>query len=231
MVIKKGDFVEVEYTGTVKENGLVFDTTDEKLAKETGLYNEKTEYGPVIVCVGEQQLIQGLDDQVVGKEIGQEYVIELAPEQGFGKKDAKLIKMVPFRLFKKQGIMPEPGLQVNVDGLIGIIRTANGGRCLVDFNHPLSGKDIVYKIKLNKLVTDDSKNIQSYIKLSLNLSNDVEVKEGKAVVKTKKEIPKQLQEQLESQLKDLIRDVKEYVFVVEKDEKKHVSVDKKPQEN
>ena len=28
----------------------------------------------------------------------------------------------------------------------------SGGRCLVDFNHPLSGKDLVYDVRINKIV-------------------------------------------------------------------------------
>ena len=33
MTIKKGDFIEVEYTGKIIDDGIVFDTTDEKVAK------------------------------------------------------------------------------------------------------------------------------------------------------------------------------------------------------
>ena len=70
------------------------------------------------------------------------------------KNDA-LGNSLPFNAFKKQGIMPEPGMQVNVDNMTGIIKTAAGGRCLVDFNHPLSGKDLVYTIKVNKIIEDE----------------------------------------------------------------------------
>ncbi|EFK97351.1 peptidylprolyl isomerase FKBP-type, partial [sediment metagenome] len=48
----------------------------------------------------------------------------------------------------KDSIRPMPGLPVNIDGMYGIIRTVAGGRVIVDFNHPLSGKEIVYNSKL-----------------------------------------------------------------------------------
>ena len=37
MTIKKQDFVEIEYTGSLKDGDLIFDTTDEKIAKDNGL--------------------------------------------------------------------------------------------------------------------------------------------------------------------------------------------------
>ena len=76
MAIKKGDFIEIEYTGRLKEEGFVFDTTDEKIAKEHDLYNSKAAYGPLTICVGEHHVIHGLDEALIGKEKGSyEFII------------------------------------------------------------------------------------------------------------------------------------------------------------
>ncbi|MDP6703912.1 MAG: peptidylprolyl isomerase, partial [archaeon] len=40
--ISKGDFIKVDYTGSEKEGGRVFDTTDEALAKKENIYNENS---------------------------------------------------------------------------------------------------------------------------------------------------------------------------------------------
>jgi FKBP-type peptidyl-prolyl cis-trans isomerase 2 len=216
--IKKGDFVEVEYTGKTKEDNIIFDTTYEKTAKENNIHSQGMEYGPVAVCVGEGQILKGLDEEMEGKETGKEYTIELSPEKAFGKKDVKLIKMIPISAFKKQNIEPQPGLQVNIDGVLGLIRRVGGGRCLVDFNHPLSGKSVVYSLKINKIVSDDKEKIKSYLKLALNLKSDVEIKENTAEVKLKKEIPKEIQENISKKLAELVTSVKKINFV--KDEKK-----------
>ena len=45
--------------------------------------------------------------------------------------------------FKKENITTQPGLQITVDEAVGMVKTVSGGRVIVDFNHPLSGKDIV----------------------------------------------------------------------------------------
>ena len=153
-IIKEHDFVEIEYTGRIKEDGAVFDTTEENVAKENGLYDKKGNYSPIVICVGKNKILKALEEQIIGKETGNKYTFEIKRENAFGKKDAKLIRLIPTNKFRQQNIQPLPGLQLNIDGVFGVIKTVSGGRCLVDFNHPLAGKDIVYTVNLNKVVKD-----------------------------------------------------------------------------
>ena len=37
MTIKKNDFVEIDFTGKLQDDNLIFDTTDINIAKEHGL--------------------------------------------------------------------------------------------------------------------------------------------------------------------------------------------------
>ena len=46
--VKKGDFIEVEYTGKVSESGDIFDTTSEETAKKAGIPGDR-KYEPVVV--------------------------------------------------------------------------------------------------------------------------------------------------------------------------------------
>ncbi|MBD3248803.1 hypothetical protein GF336_02045 [Candidatus Woesearchaeota archaeon] len=219
--MKKKDFVELEYTGRIKDNDLVFDTTDEKLAKETGLHQEGMEYGPVTVCIGEGQILPGLEEELIGKETGKKYTVEIPPEKAFGKKDAKLIRMIPMSAFRKQQIMPEIGMQVNIDGSIGIIKTASGGRCLVDFNHPLASKELVYDVKVGNIVTDDKKKLESYLKLAFGLKDvKVEMQDKKAKINIKREAPEGLEEQLNKKIKEVIPGIENVELVLEKKEDK-----------
>ena len=225
MTIKKHDFIEVEYTGTVKEDNFVFDTTSEKVAKEKGIHNPHAQYGPSVVCVGEHQLLKGLDEGIIGKEVGKEYKIDLAPEQAFGKKSAQLLKLVPISAFKKGNTRPEVGLQIDVDGNIGIIKTVSGGRVMVDFNHPLSSKELTYTIKINRIITDDAEKIKSMISLTLNLKKDkinVSIVSGKAMVKMLK-LPEVFQKEFEKKIKEIVPTIKELVFTENKEEKQPTS--------
>src|SRR3989344_6396188 len=141
--IQLHDFVEIEYTGKLTD-GTVFDTTSEKVAKEHHLHNPKHQYKTAVVCVGERQLLPGLDVQLVDKELGKEYTLTLQPETAFGKRDIKQVKIIPMNMFRQHNVQPHPGLQVDVDGEMGLVTKVSGGRVIVNFNHPLAGKEVTY---------------------------------------------------------------------------------------
>ncbi len=232
--MKKGDFVELEYTGKIKDMNFVFDTTSEKEAKENNIHDARASYGPVIICIGQKHVIHGLDEQLEGKELGKKYHIELKPEQGFGKKDAKLIQLIATNKFIKQNINPMPGLQVNIDGLMGIIRTVSGGRTLVDFNHPLAGKELVYDFKINKIIKDDEEKLKALLKLQLNLKDiKAKIKEGNATVSLniKQELPKPIEEKLTKNIKELIPLIKKIKFKAIQTKTKENKLPEKPKEN
>ena len=109
--IKKQDFIEIEYTGKLKEEDFIFDTTDEKLAKENEVFDPNHQYGPVKIMVGGTQVLPGLDRFFEGKEPGT-FKVNIEPQEGFGKKSSKLLKLMPKSIFTKQNINPMPGLQL-----------------------------------------------------------------------------------------------------------------------
>ncbi len=225
MAIKKHDFVELEYVGKLKDSGDVFDTTDEKVAKKADIFNEKAEYKPIVICIGEKHIIQGIDDFLEGKELG-EYKLEVKPEQAFGKKDAKLMRLIPISKFKEQNIQPIPGLRLNIDGYVGTVRNVSGGRTIVDFNHPLAGRELVYEIKANKIITDKKIQIESLLKVLLGLKGEVEVKDNKAVIKMDGDLPKELTEEFSKKIKKLTNIDVVFENKLKKEEKK----EEKPKE-
>lgn len=203
MAIKKHDFVEIEYTGRLAEDDAVFDTTDEKLAKETGIGQPDSDYSPVIICVGENQVLPGIDREIMGKKEGS-YTFQFSPEEAFGKKDARLIQLIPTIKFRKENINPMPGMQVNVDGTMGIVRTVTGGRTLVDFNHPLAGKDVKYDLKINRIVTDQKEQADAYLDITLRLKEkNIKIEGNKATVDTDIELPDEVKSKLEDKMKQI----------------------------
>lgn len=213
--ILKKDFIEIEYTGSTKDGNIIFDTTDEKIAKENDLHTHH-DFGPIVICVGEGQILPGIDKNLEGKELGKEYTVEIKPEDAFGNKNAKLIRLIPTSKFKQQNMQPMPGLQINVDGMVGTIKTVSGGRNLVDFNHPLAGKELQYKIKVNKMIMDDNVKLKNYINLSLGSKDfSTEIKENNATIKVKVEVPDIAKEKLSEKIKELIPNIKKVDFLIE----------------
>ena len=107
MTVQKGDFVELQYIGKLPD-GTVFDSTDEEVAKKHGFFSDKKKYGPVIICVGEQQILPGLDQKIAGKEIDQTYLIHLTAAEAFGKRDITKMKIVPLQTFTWYGAVGQP---------------------------------------------------------------------------------------------------------------------------
>ncbi|HLC49925.1 MAG TPA: peptidylprolyl isomerase [Candidatus Nanoarchaeia archaeon] len=217
--VKKSDFVEIEYTGKTSE-GIVFDTTSEKTAKEHNLRSKNSDYSPIVVCIGENAIMKSLEDQIVGKETGKNYTFSINAEDAFGKKDAKMIQLIPMSKFRQQKIQPIPGLQLNIDGSFGVVRTVSGGRCLVDFNHPLAGKDLVYEVKINKIVEDDKEKLISLLEMQLHAKDPkVEVANGAATITLNVELPKEIQQGIVKIVSRVIPSIKTVDFTAEKEKK------------
>ncbi len=140
MVIKKGDKIKVEYTGTL-EDGSVFDSTAH------GDHSHPLEFE-----VGSGQIIKGFDDAVIGMKKGEEKEITLKPSEAYGEPRDDLIRDVPKDQLPKD---PTPK-----EGMTLIMQAPNGMKfpmkivgvtdtnVKVDLNHPLAGKTLKFKIKV-----------------------------------------------------------------------------------
>lgn len=214
-------FVEIEYTGRLKEDNKVFDTTDESIAKKNDIYNPNAHSGPVSICIGEGFILKGIEDSLIGKEVGNEYVLELEAENAFGRKDAKLLQLIPSSKFREQKVQPFPGLQLNIDGMMGIVKTVSGGRILVDFNHPLSGRDMVYNVKINKVLEEPAEKVKAFLHFSLGIKDAaISIEEGKANVKIKERLPVEITKAISEKASGLIPEVSGITFTFEERENK-----------
>ncbi len=203
--VKLHDFIEVDYTGKLTD-GTIFDTTIEDVAKKNNFFSEKQKFGSIVICVGEQQILPGLDAGLVDKEIGQEFTITLTPENAFGRRDIKNLKIIPISTFKQHKMNPYPGLQIDVDGQMGTVMRISGGRVTVNFNHPLAGKEVVYEVKVHRKLTDTKEQITAFLNTSLKVPlNDinVELTEESASVTTPINFPEQLNEMMGKKLAEL----------------------------
>ena len=160
MALQEGDVIKLMYTGRVGEN--IFDTTDEENAKEEGIYNPQAEYGPVTVRLGSHHIIIGLEDELIGKEVGDEGEVDVQPEKAFGAHEDQHVKSVPVNQFRDK---PKPGMRIEVEGREGMVTDVIGRRAVVDFNHPLAGKTLSYSYSIIEKVEDPVEQIKGLIKL------------------------------------------------------------------
>jgi len=227
-LIKKGDFIELDYTGRIKDDKIVFDTTVEQVAKDSRIFSQKYKYKPIIICVGETHVVQGLDHTLMGKNLGK-FTVEVKAEHAFGKKSAELLKLIPLKLFKKDNIQPYVGLEVNVDGMLGIVRTVSGGRIIVDFNHPLAGRDLVYDVDIKRVVADPLEKTRAVLELLGIPFENIDVMDDKAVITTKVKFPDDAVKELDANIKRMVGLVS-VDFKSEEEAKKEVKEDIKKEQ-
>lgn len=210
-LLKRGDFIELEFTGRIKSTGKIFDLTDQELAKKEGLDPKKCE--PIKACIGEGHLLKGLDEFLPNKEVGKEYDLEIPPEKAFGKRSPKLIQLTSLSVFKDKNFTPFPGLQLAVDGAVATVRSVTGGRVILDFNHPLAGQTLIYKLKVKRVLTAPEDKIKSLAMTLVAEEPEIKIADGKAELKFKKKLPEPIQKAFSEQVKKHVKEVKDVAFV------------------
>ena len=209
--MEKGDFVRIEFTGKVADTGEIFDLTSEEEAKKAGIYNEKQKYGPQLIIIGAGMAIPGVEDQLLKMKQGEEREFDVEPSRAFGPRNPKLLKILSTGKFLEKKINPVPGLFVDIDGMQARIKSVSGGRVMVDFNHPLAGKRLHYRVKVSGKVTDTLEKVKSMLDY-YGLKAEPSLKEEILTLKAEKELPKPVQELLERTVRQWIKEIKEVKF-------------------
>lgn len=164
MPINENDWIKIDYTGRLKENSRIFDTTMEDIARKEHVFDEKRGYSPLLCRAGDEKfLIPGLARQLVGLEIDATHTIEVPVKDAYGERDTSKIEMVPTKKLRKANIEPRVGNRVQLAGKTGTIIWAGGGRTRVDYNHPLAGKDLVFEVTIKEQITDDDQVLNEII--------------------------------------------------------------------
>jgi len=177
--MKVGDVVYIDYVGRIKDTNEIFDLTNEEIAKKENIYNPNFSYKPIPIVIGFNFVIKGLDEALLGMDVGEEKIVEIPPEKAFGKRNENLVKTFNLSEFKKQNIEIKVGEYVNINGILGKVISISGGRVTIDFNHPLAGKTLVYNVKIVKKVEDEIEKVKAVLEFYFKDLNKFEVKEDK----------------------------------------------------
>ncbi|MDR3205581.1 MAG: peptidylprolyl isomerase [Candidatus Methanoplasma sp.] len=155
--------VRLDYKAYLADTDKLYDTTSEEVAKEADIYNEKYTYAPMAYIIGSGGLFPALEDALAGAEIGKEIEVLVPSEDAAGARNPRLIEVFPAREFHKQEIAPYPGLQVTLGNRSGTIMSVGAGRVKVDFNNPLAGHDLIYKMTVTSVIEDQTEKAEAVI--------------------------------------------------------------------
>jgi len=130
--IEAGDKVTINYQGSL-EDGTTFHTFDEE---------------PLAVEIGSGSLVKGLEDALIGMEVGQEKELKVPPEQGYGEDKPELVQTIDSKLFDEAEITPEVGMVLKTPHGNCHVTKIMDDKIEISYNHPLAGKTLDYKVKV-----------------------------------------------------------------------------------
>jgi FKBP-type peptidyl-prolyl cis-trans isomerase 2 len=135
MGVKYGDTVKVHYVGKY-ESGEVFDSSLEK--------------EPLEFTVGNQQVIPGFEEGIIGMEVGEKKTINVPFDKAYGPFREELV--FPVEKSKlPEDISEGQYLEVHQpDGNNFVVRVSEikDDTAFLDANHPLAGKNLVFEVEL-----------------------------------------------------------------------------------
>lgn len=138
--VQKGDKVSVHYTGRLTD-GSTFDSSVGR--------------APLEFTVGAGQMIKGFDAGVVGMTVGEKKLINIIPEEGYGAWNEEAVIEFPkehipadmtLEIGMKLPMQDQQGNQFEV-----IVKEIKENVILLDANHSLAGKDLIFEVELVKI--------------------------------------------------------------------------------
>ena len=136
-IAKQGRAVQVHYKGSFTD-GTVFDSS----------YARGQTIG---FTVGAGEMIPGFDTAVQGMKIGEKKSVTIEPSQAYGDHNPDGLRRIPKTSFPDD-FETEPGVmiqgEVGDQQVRGTITEVVEDFVVVDFNHPMAGKDLNFEIEL-----------------------------------------------------------------------------------
>ncbi len=135
--VKQGDVVRIHYTGKLRD-GSVFDSSQGR--------------EPLEFTVGAGHVIKGMDDGMLGLEVGQSKLLEILCEEAYGPVNPEARQTIP-RESIPADIPLEVGIQLQMQSPDGhvmpvtVVEVAEAAVTL-DANHQLAGEDLIFDVEL-----------------------------------------------------------------------------------
>ncbi len=134
---KSGDTIKVHYTGKLSD-GTTFDSS---IGAE-----------PLQFTLGKGQVIPGFEEALLGLDIGDSKVIQIAADAAYGPHLKEMIAIMPRDQFPPD-LKPEVGMQLqmnqsNGQSIVVTVTEVTDTEVTIDGNHPLAGKDLTFDLQL-----------------------------------------------------------------------------------
>jgi FKBP-type peptidyl-prolyl cis-trans isomerase SlyD len=134
--VQNGSSVSIEYT-LKDEGGQVLDSNKGK--------------NPLTFTQGQQQIIPGLEREMIGMRAGEEKKVVVKPEDGYGPVVPNAQTEVPKEAIPKEGLKVGTPLMARSgsgESRPVVVKEIKESTVVLDLNHPLAGKTLFFDVKV-----------------------------------------------------------------------------------
>jgi FKBP-type peptidyl-prolyl cis-trans isomerase SlpA len=124
---------------------------------------------PASFRLGDGTMLPGFETCLLGRKAGEEFQTSLTPDQAFGKVNAANIHRLDRARFSRFLEEEYEALRVGTVvafkdpagfDLPGVVKEKTGSSVLIDFNHPLAGKEILFRARIVAVFPGDTSTVQ-----------------------------------------------------------------------
>jgi FKBP-type peptidyl-prolyl cis-trans isomerase SlyD len=135
---------------------------------------------PLVFMFGKGQIIPGLEDGLANMNVGEKAELLVKAKDAYGEHNPNAKQEVPKDQFA--GIELEEGMTLYGQGEDGgtvqvIVKEIGQDSVIIDFNHPLAGKDLMFNVTLSNVRDASAEELSSGIPAE-NLHSDDECDSG-----------------------------------------------------
>lgn len=107
---------------------------------------------PAVFLFGDGSLLPGFEEKLVGLVAGDEKTFSISPAEGFGQPNPNNVQEMPRSQFENTLNLSE-GLVLSFTDAAkaerpGVVKSISDETVIIDFNHPLAGKNIQFDVKI-----------------------------------------------------------------------------------
>lgn len=140
IVVSEGTKVTLHFSITLASGELIDSTFEQE---------------PATFTVGDGNLLEGFEEVVMGLSAGSKEVFTISPEKGFGQHNPSNLQTIKRDQFGGD-ITLEKGLVLSFADaqkaeLPGVVAEFTDEEVVVDFNHPLAGKEVLFEVDIIKV--------------------------------------------------------------------------------
>ncbi|MBN2288090.1 MAG: peptidylprolyl isomerase [Candidatus Glassbacteria bacterium] len=138
---KEGDTVRVHYTGKLEDKTVFGSSADSE---------------PLQFTIGENQIIPGFEEAVVGMKAGEAKTARVPAEKAYGSHRKEMVLEVERSQFPDH-LDPKVGEQLQINQadnqpVLVTVAEVSEDKVTLDANHPLAGKELTFEIELVEIL-------------------------------------------------------------------------------